>query len=482
MRSEDSKPHVLFIAAEADPFIKIGGLGDVAGSLPLTLKRLYPDLDIRLAIPFYDAIQQKHLPVSEVARYSIPSTDGDIPVTVYETHLEQLTVYLIDGEPITINKPVYGTNFEMDAEKFVFFSLACLYLPRNINWTMDILHANDWHTAISIHQLAHEKKVRSEFINVKTILTLHNLPFMGSGSEKALKKFMIEPAKNPRMPSWARTLPLPMGINSADRIIAVSPTYAEEILCPDFGCDLQKFLSSKKKKLCGIVNGIDYQIWDPQTDVNCQPNYSLVSLEKRQENKLKLQKEFSLTQDPSIPLFTFIGRMDRQKGIDLALSAFQEMKRKKWQGIFLGTGDKNLEAEVQNLQEKFPDQFRAALRFDAALSHRLYAGSDILLMPSRYEPCGLSQIIAMRYGCVPVARATGGLKDTIHTYSPEDSRATGFLFAGNTSADLLKAMGTAMDVFCNPAQWKELQTNGMRKDFSWQVSAKKYFESYLSLF
>lgn len=482
MKSTIRSPHVLFIAAEADPFIKIGGLGDVSGSLPLALNRQYPEIDIRLVIPYYDAIHQKQLQVKEVARFSIPSTTGDINTIVYETNLEDLPVYLIDGEPITINKPVYGTNFEMDAEKFIYFSLACLALPKYLHWSVDILHANDWHTAIAIHALALQEKIHPELRKIKKILTLHNLPFMGTGSENALKKFMIPAAKNPRMPVWARTLPLPMGINSADRIIAVSSTYAQEIMTPEFGCDLQNFIISKQKHLIGIVNGIDYKIWDPETDSNCQPKYSINTLEERIENKTRIQKEFSLPKNPSIPLFAFIGRMDRQKGIDLALSAFQKLdKNTKWQAIFLGTGDKTLESEVQALQEKFPDQFRAAIRFDSSLSHRLYAGADILLMPSRYEPCGLSQIIAMRYGCVPVARATGGLKDTIENYVPGNEHATGFLFDGHESEDLLIAINNAISTFSSPEIWKTIQINGMKKDFSWQISAEKYYNTYISL-
>jgi starch synthase len=476
-----SNPHVLFIAAEADPLIKVGGLGDVAGSLPLSLKRLNPEMDIRLAIPFYDSIQQKRISAKKVVSFFIPSTDGDIQADVYQTTIDQLPVYLIDGKPITVNKPVYGTDFEMDAEKFIFFSLACLYLPQKINWPIDILHANDWHTAIALHVLAQRREDFPDYAKIKSLLTLHNLPFMGTGSQKAIEKFMISPAKNPRMPVWSRSLPLPMGINAADMTIAVSPTYAKEILTPGYGCDLQNFLKSKNKKLCGILNGIDYQIWDPETDCNLHANYSIDSLNKRSENKNSLQSEFSLVVDPTIPLFVSIGRMDQQKGLDLVLSALPEVKNKKWQIIFLGTGDKTLEAQVTELQSKFPEQVRCALRFDSALSHRLYAGGDMLFMPSRYEPCGLAQIIAMRYGCVPIARATGGLVDTIRNYSDTEICSTGFLFSGNSPVEFASTIDAASKLFADPQKWQEIQQNGMKEDFSWKVSAKKYSDLYFSI-
>ena len=476
-----SNPHVLFIAAEADPLIKVGGLGDVAGSLPLALKRLNPEMDIRLAIPFYDSIQQKRISTKKVVSFFILSTDGDIQADVYETTIDQLPVYLIDGKPITVNKPVYGTDFEMDAEKFIFFSLACLYLPQKINWPIDILHANDWHTSVALHVLAQRREDFADYSKVKSLLTLHNLPFMGTGSQKAIKKFMISPAKNPRMPDWSRSLPLPMGINAADMTIAVSPTYAKEILTPSYGCDLQNFLKSKNKKLCGILNGIDYQIWDPETDSDLNTNFSIDSISKRSENKKSLQSEFSLAVDPSIPLFVSIGRMDQQKGLDLVLSALPEIKNNKWQIIFLGTGDKKLEAQVTELQIKYPEQVRSALRFDSALSHRLYAGGDMLFMPSRYEPCGLAQIIAMRYGCVPVARATGGLVDTIQNYSDSDVCSTGFLFSGNSPVEFASTIDSAIQLFSDPIKWREIQKNGMKQDFSWKVSAKQYSDLYFSI-
>lgn len=472
---------MLFIAAEADPFVKVGGLGDVAGSLPAALKRLRPDLDIRLVIPFYEAVHRLDLQTVQVASFPIASESGPIQAAVFETKLDELPVYLIDGTPIEAAKGVYGTNFEMDAEKFIFFSLACLYLPEVLQWPLDILHANDWHTAIAVHELAAKKQRQSELSDVKSILTLHNLPFMGTGTQNALQKFFVAPARNPRMPAWSRTLPLPMGMNSADKIIAVSPTYAKEILTSDYGCNLQAFLQTKKKKISGILNGIDYRCWNPQEDDLIEANFSSETLPQRLRNKQALQNEYSLKKDTATPLLAFIGRLDNQKGVDLVIEALQSLHHKKWQAIFLGTGSPTLEAQIQALQNHYPDQIRATLRFDAALSHRLYAGADILLMPSRYEPCGLAQMIAMHYGCVPVARATGGLVDTIQDYSKGPVAATGFLSPGTTEVEFSQVLDSALEIYQQSEIWQKLQQNGMSQDFSWQNSAAKYAALYNKL-
>ena len=469
---------MLFIAAEADPFVKVGGLGDVAGSLPAALKRLRPDLDIRLTIPFYEAVHNLNLHTVLVASFPIASKSGAIQADIFETKLGELPVYLIDGMPIEAAKGIYGTDFEMDAEKFIFFSLACLYLPAVLHWPIDILHANDWHTAIAVHELAAKRQDQPELALTKSILTLHNLPFMGTGAQKALQKFFVAPARNPRMPAWSRTLPLPMGINAADKIIAVSPTYANEILTGDYGCDLQAFLQTKKKKLSGILNGIDYQCWNPQEDKLIQASFSSETLSQRLRNKQALQNEYSLKKDTATPLLTFIGRMDNQKGVDLVIEALQRLHHKKWQAIFLGTGSPALEAQIQALQNCYPDQIRATLRFDAALSHRLYAGADILLMPSRYEPCGLAQMIAMHYGCIPVARATGGLVDTIQGYSKGPAAATGFLSWGATEVEFSQVVDSALEIYQQSEIWQKLQQNGMSQDFSWQNSAEKYAALY----
>lgn len=479
--------NVLFIASEADPLVKIGGLGDVAGSLPLAMKRLteadatLPRLDIRLALPYYGQLKKQGLPAQKIGEFSLSTADIPLPVQVYETSLQGLSLYLIDSELINPAAPVYGSDFAADAKKFIFFSLACLQLPGFLNWQIDILHANDWHTAVSLHQLKLRTKEEPALRSIHSVLSVHNLPFMGTGSEDGLAYFKVPPARNPRMPKWARSLPLPMGLNAAERIIAVSPSYAQEIMTPEYGCDLQDFLITRKARISGIVNGIDPEVWNPQTDEWLNSPFSEQSLDKRAANKRALQKELNLPESEDTPLLAFIGRMDRQKGIDLAMEALKNLKTLPWQMIFLGTGNPQIEADLLTLQEHFPDQIRLALRFDAALSHRIYAGADILLMPSRYEPCGLAQMIAMRYGCIPVARATGGLIDTITNYTSQPNAATGFLFEGNDGKALAKVLKQALKQFLKKEDWRKLQLNAMHADFSWQNSARDYLQTYIEL-
>lgn len=479
--------NVLFIASEADPLIKVGGLGDVSGSLPLALKQFCtgsPDavnLDIRLALPYYGALKKQALNAEPVCEFPLPTSDTPIQAKVFQTQLNEIPLYLIDGDPILPEAPVYGKDFKADARKFIFFSLACLYLPEMLNWPVDILHANDWHTALAVHQLKLLQKENPSYQTVHSILSVHNLPFMGTGSEEGLKYFQIPYATNPRMPKWARSLPLPMGLNAAERIVAVSPSYAQEIMTPEYGCDLEDFLMTKKSRISGIINGIDPRVWNPQTDSRLQQRFNAQSLALRAVNKQALQREMGLPEDATIPLLAFIGRMDRQKGIDLAIEAIQNLDSKVWQMIFLGTGDSQLESTLSELQKKYPRQVCTALRFDADLSHRIYAGADMLLMPSRYEPCGLAQMIAMRYGCIPVARATGGLKDTIidQTTRPED--ATGFLFSGNDGEKMAAMLNIALTLYQQKVKWQKLQENAMKTDFSWQNSAKEYFRIYQEL-
>ncbi|MGE5221239.1 MAG: glycogen synthase, partial [Omnitrophica WOR_2 bacterium] len=293
-------------------------------------------------------------------------------------------------------------------------------------------------------------------------------------------EFGFSPASGSILPWWAQDLPLPLGLLTADHIVTVSPTYAREILTPEFGSGLQDFLILRKDSISGILNGIDTARWDPSVDSQLPVTFDSQQLPKRQTNKAILQKEFSLAPDLRIPLMGMITRMDYQKGIDLAINALRMLSDLPWQAILLGTGTRELEEAAQQLQAEFPDRVRAIIRFDPDLSRRIYGGADALLIPSRYEPCGLAQMIAMRYGCVPVARATGGLYDTIKDETLGKD-ATGFLFKDAVPEALAEAIGRAIRLYPDTYRWIELQQNGMSQDFSWLRSADEYLELYLSV-
>lgn len=477
---------VLFAAAEADPIIKVGGLGDVAGSLPQALRALSPaqasghPLDIRLVIPFYPAVKARIKDAEWIAAFEVPSHAGPISAQAYQTSLGELPVYLIDGAPIASEGPIYHLNTRKDGEKFTFFSLALLELARALDWAPDILHANDWHTAIAVHSLALRRAEDPFFAHTRSVLTIHSLPFMGAGTEEALAYFDVPPSRDARLPAWAVYQPLPMGLAAADFITTVSPTFSRQILTPEYGCGLEDFLRQRSETVVGILNGLDETVWDPATDQALAATFTRESLARRKVNKQSLLDALSLSPDLDIPLLVFIGRMDQQKGIDLIVDGLRELPDRAWQAILLGTGDPALEAKARQLKADFPRQVRAVIRFDAALSHRLYGGGDMLMMPSRFEPCGLAQMIAMHYGCPPVARATGGLCDTIKD-EPSPETSTGFLFNEATPQALAAALQRALSAFSDQKNWQIRQINGMQQDFSWKHSSEAYAQIYHQL-
>ncbi len=479
--------HILFLAAEADPFIKVGGLGDVAGALPNAIHRISKvppnshNVDIRLVLPFHFAIKQRGFDPQYLGEFTVNKTDGTTPCQVYHCEKDGIPVYFLDGEPIDEKSPVYSLDPIHDGYKFVFFSLAALGLANFLEWRVDILQANDWHTASAIYAL-NVLDIPSAFLSqTKTLHTLHNLPFMGFGVSDALADYGLPPAQANTLPEWARHTPLPLGLLHADKIVAVSPHYAEEIMTPEFGCGLEDFLKERQSAITGIINGLDTEHWNPETDARITQIFSIDTLSKRINNKRVLQQKFNLGQDETIPLLTIVSRMDPQKGIDIAVKGLHYCVDWPWQAIILGTGNPDVENMVQTLEASYPNRVRSVIDFDSDLAHQLYAGADMFLMPSRYEPCGLSQLIAMRYGCVPIARATGGLVNTINHISHHINGGTGFLFHKPYPSIFAKTLRRAIRRYQKPQDWRQIQINGMRLDFSWEKSAQKYLQLYQGL-
>ncbi len=473
---------VLFTSSEADPFIKVGGLADVSGSLPKAMLELTNgnknnrELDIRLVIPYHSGVRADAQTVTKVIDYFVPYGDRFYPTTIYETRIGALPVYLISSDWIRSSDRVYDLEVMQTARKYLFFSKAVSMLPEALDWPVQILHANDWHTALTIPLLQQKYAYP-----IKTLLTIHNLPFMGSETRGMLDRIGLEPIHYPKLPDWGGEIPLPIGSALANQVVAVSPTYAKEIMTPEFGYGLENFYSSIQSRVSGILNGLDLDLWNPQTDPYIQANYSSTDLSKREENKRLLQQQFALTKYPDSPLIVMISRFDNQKGIDLALQALRNLDHTPWQAIFLGNGSPTLEKAASDLAIAYPDRFHFENRFDNPLSHRLYAGGDIMLIPSRYEPCGLTQMIGMHYGIIPVARATGGLKDTISPFINNPLTATGFLFDKIDSDELTKVLQRALVVFPQKDLWTRLQLNAMNRDFSWKKSAAQYMTLYQNL-
>lgn len=471
---------ILFLAAEAEPYIKIGGLADVAGSLPMALRNLPLKatqgvaLDVRLALPLHRAIRPDMVTLRPVVGFPIARRGGNLPAQVFETNLGGMPVYFLTGQPISEATSVYSMDQAQDREKFAFFSMAVLEMIHHIDWKPDIIHANDWHTALAVYALR-SRRADPDLENVRSMLTVHNLPYMGGDAKDVMSAYGLIPPEDEGLPAWARTQPLPLGLFSTDAIVPVSPGYAREILTPDFGCGLDGFLRDRANSITGILNGLDLAAWNPETDKSLAATFSVADLSGRATNKSALQKQMSLKEEPRIPILAMIGRIDPQKGVDVTIDTLRQMPERGWQFVILGSSDPALENAVRALEAEYPDRVRAAIRYDAKLSRLIYGGADMFLMPSRYEPCGLAQMIAMRYGCVPVVHATGGLKDTVQ------EGKTGFLFPAADSKSMLETLQRALNAYVNPGQWEHFQRSGMQEDFSWPRSATKYAILYRSL-
>ncbi len=470
---------VLFLAAEADPFVKVGGLGDVAGSLPRAIASLSPELtgdvavEIRLVLPFHPVLRSSVSSLRPITPFALQHDDGEVLVEVYETAQEGVTVYFIGGEPIDSSSSIYSTNPDADGEKYTFFSLAALELIKQIGWYPDIVHANDWHTALTAYGLlVHHWQEGQQ--RPASLITVHNLPFLGPEVNQILESYRV-PLAQTDLPDWARLKPMPLGLWAADAIVAVSPTYADEMLSQDYGAGLQDFLNSRRETVSGILNGLDVNKYEPATDEEISSQYTIDALNLRTANKFALAKQVGLSSDLTVPLFGVVSRMDPQKGIDLVIKGLRKLDDVPWQAVILGTGDPKLEKAARKLENDFPKRVCIEAKYDAKLARQIYAGADIYLMPSRYEPCGLSQMIAMRYGCVPVVRAVGGLHDTV-----TDDK-TGFVFIKPNVKEFVTAIRRALETYRNKEAWQKIQQNGMSENFSWNKSAQQYIELYKNL-
>jgi starch synthase len=465
---------VLYLSSEATPLVKVGGLADVAGELPRALMSL--GIDVRLALPFYPSIKETDLEVEQIGEASVSHSQGECEAKIYSAQVRGVPTFLIDGDPIRQSDDIYDSP-EIDVDKFVFFSIAALVLCEVIGWQPEIVHANDWHAASSVAWIKAHRKRNGFWGGVKSIFTVHNLPYMGSDARQVLVDYDVKITNLDHLPSWSRSLPLPIGLATADWLSTVSPSYAKEIQTPDFGHGLEILLQSRSEHLVGILNGIDPEVWNPTQDTALSSTFSYDDIKPRRKNKHALQSELGIETENDIPLLAMVTRLDQQKGVDLILDALVDMMNDRWQFVLLGTGDPALEKMAEQFSSAHPDRFRFVRRFDPKLARRIYGGSDVMIIPSRYEPCGLAQMIAMRYGCIPVVRSTGGLKDTVEDYQPI-GEGTGFTFGPAEPGALREAIYRGINLFTDQRVWGALQHRAMLKDFSWHKSAEDYHDLY----
>lgn len=472
---------ILFAASEANPFIKTGGLGDVIGALPVALKEL--KADVRVIIPNYRDIDEKlKSKFKYVNNFTVKVGWRNQYCGIYEYNYNGVKFYFIDNEYYFKRGGLYG--YYDDGEKFAFFSRAVLEFIKNIGWTPDIVHCNDWQTSMIpvLHKLEYinDKK----FKNMKTILSIHNLFFKGMFSPEVLPELFgydYESYFNGSLEHNGAVSFLKGGINYADRVTTVSKSYAEEIKTPEYGEQLDGLLRYRGTFLEGIVNGIDYKEYNPEKDKFIKHKYNVNSLLKKGRNKEELQKELNLPVDKNIPMIGMVSRLTHQKGCDLIIRMLDELLKEDIQIVILGTGDYMYEESFKSFSNRYPSKLSANIKFSNELAHKIYAASDMFLMPSLFEPCGLGQLIALRYGTVPIVRETGGLKDTVIPYNEYDESGNGFGFKNYSYEELLNITKYAINIFKDENRWKKIVKHAMESDNSWEKSAREYIRLYDNL-
>ncbi|MDW7645032.1 MAG: glycogen synthase GlgA [Desulfuromonadales bacterium] len=475
---------ILVVSPEVAPYAKTGGLADVAGSLPQALRRL--GHDVRVMLPCYQSIQRGGFALRK-SRKSVEITIAgqERKGLLRQTTLEGVTVYFIENQEFFGREGLYGTpagDYADNAERFGFFCRAVLAFLRRLDFRPDVIHLNDWQTGLIPVLLRNELRADPFYSSMGTLLTIHNLGYQGLFPATALETLELPPSlfAMDALEYYGRVSFLKGGIVYADKINTVSPTYRDEILSPEMGIGFDGILRARQQDVSGILNGLDGKQWDPSIDTALPANYSAANLHGKKSNKRALQKALGLDTQMNVPLVAMVTRLDTQKGLDIVEDAWQHLLQRDLQFVLLGSGEKVHTDRFERLRNDAPGRISIHLGFDDSLARRIYAGSDLFLMPSLYEPCGLGQLIALRYGSLPLVRRTGGLADTVYDPADDPQRANGFVFEEPTSAALVAALDRALALYGDRRSWLRLVKRGMEQDFSWTRSAQDYLQLYRS--
>lgn len=477
--------NILFAASECVPFIKTGGLADVVGALPKAIDK--EKYDVRVVIPDYTCI-----PMEYRSRFAFLGNFymdlgeiGNYYVGIMTCEIDDIHYYFVDNEHFFKGIKPYSDPL-WDIQKFCFFSKAVLSMLPVIGFRPDIIHCHDWQTGlipVFLHEMFHNNPF---YHNIRTIMTIHNLKFQGIWDIPTLRAYTGLPRRiftPDRLEFKKDANMLKGGLVYADRITTVSNTYAREIRMPYYGEGLDGLLNAREDSLWGILNGIDYEMYDPKTDKQIVKNFDVNTYrEGKTENKLAIQRELGMPEDPDIMMLAMITRLTDQKGLDLVEWVLDRLLRSRIQLVIIGTGDPRYENLFRHYEWTRKGQVSSNILFNETRAHHLYAAADALLMPSRFEPCGLTQLISLRYGTVPIVRETGGLRDTVQPYNCFEQTGNGFSFANYNADEMLDTISYAEKVFYEqPEEWADIVRRGMNQDFSWNSSAKKYEELYASL-
>ncbi|TCD53530.1 glycogen synthase GlgA [Alloscardovia theropitheci] len=473
---------IMFVAAEGAPFAKVGGLGDVIGALPKSLATR--GHDVAVLMPYYDEVDRKFGQDMEDVMYFYTNVGWRHEyVGIKRYTLSGVTFYFIDNEHYFFRGHVYGDMD--DGERFAFFQLAAIEALEKINFIPDVMHVNDYHTAMIPFLLKEKYRWINAYHSIRTVLTIHNMQFQGEYDPGMLgdlfgvgqERYEDGTVRWNNCLNWLKT-----GILYADRVTTVSPSYAQEIMTPEFGCGLDQVLRMESGKTSGITNGIDTELFDPNKDSRIPYHFSAHHRSGKKKNKTALQERLGLPVRADVPLFGIVSRLTDQKGFDIVVSELESLVQQDIQIAVLGTGYPQYEQAFSWYASNYPDKVSAQITFDLDLAQQIYAGSDGFLMPSAFEPCGLSQMMAMRYGSIPVVHEVGGLRDTVEPYNEFNHTGTGFSFQEFSGFWFTQTVLKFMDVYINhPYEFTDLQTRAMLVDFSWDSACQKYEELYSSL-
>ena len=467
---------VAILTSEAVPFAKTGGLADVSGALPKALRE--HEVDARLILPLYDQIDRRLLNDDMIENVPVEWRGRVHNVRFLCSNAADAPVYLVQAPEFFARPNVYG--YQDDHIRCAFFSRAALALMKHLDWKPDVVHGNDWPCGFAVAELRARRRYEEFYQNTKTLFSLHNVGYqglfdagdlwwLGFGDPPERDDFMLERAASA----------LKAGIIAADALSTVSPRYSREIQTSEQGHGLDWLLRARSNRLAGITNGVDYSIWNPETDPHIAANFSAEDLSGKRECKIDLLRRFDLPQDADRPILAIISRLVGQKGYDLIRQLAEPILRTGAYFIALGAGAREYEDFLQRWHDVAPKQVGIYKGYAGEpLAHQIEAGADMFLMPSLYEPCGLNQMYSMRYGTVPIVRATGGLDDTVQHFDPRTGTGTGFKFGPYEASALLEKIREALYFYARPDEWQKIQLNGMKVDNSWGAAAKKYIELY----
>ncbi len=480
---------ILLATSEAVPFAKTGGLADVCGALPAEIEKL--GHEITLILPAYRQAFAAGLPIEPTGvHFDVPIGSKTVTGTFLKSRLPDsgVTVYLVEHDHYFDRGGLYqegDEDYRDNCERFVFFSRAVMEAIRLLDLKVDVLHANDWQTSLLPAYLKIEYHAVPGYEQIASLLTIHNMAYQGVfwHWDMLLTGLDWKYFNWQQMEFFGNLNLLKTGLIFANRLNTVSPRYAEEIQSAPLGCGLEGVLQNRRGVLSGIVNGVDYRQWDPASDEHLAAHYTAETVGQGKPTcKAALQKELGLPESPTVPLIAFIGRLAEQKGIDLLAAIVRDwVQSHDAQWVILGTGESEYEDQLRMLSERFPHKVATRLEFSNRLAHRIEAGADMLVMPSRYEPCGLNQLYSLKYGTVPVVRATGGLVDTITDVQEKtlaEGTATGFLFGDYSTLALNEALQRACAAYAQGEVWNRIVGTGMRQDWSWATSARGYVDLY----